>query len=213
MVQLNTKDLLVQSLAIDSLTSSLRSWTVDEYYQMAKTGILHPDEKVELIAGQILRNMTPQGSFHAAAITRTNRLLNQPAQPRFLVRSRSAATRSQLPIQLDNRSEPEPDVALVKSDRLDYDDRHPKAEDVYLIIEIADSTLKTDLTLKKQVYAEANIADYWVLDLTKRQLYVYRQPTEKGYQQEQIVSEQDNISPLAFPDLQLKVEEMLRPLH
>ena len=56
MVQLNTKDLLVKSLAIDSLTSSLRSWTVDEYYQMAKIGILHPDEKVELIAGQILSN-------------------------------------------------------------------------------------------------------------------------------------------------------------
>lgn len=206
MVQLNTKDLLVKSLAIDSLTSSLRSWTVDEYYQMAKTGILHPDEKVELIAGQILRNMTPQGSFHAAAITRTNRLLNQPAQPRFLVRS-------QLPIHLDNRSEPEPDVALVKRDRLDYDDRHPKAEDVYLIIEIADSTLKTDLTLKKQIYAEANIADYWVLDLTKRQLYVYRQPTSEGYQQEQILSEQDNISPLFFSDLQFKIGEMLRPLH
>jgi Uma2 family endonuclease len=206
MVQLNTKDLLVKSLAIDSLTSSLRSWTVDEYYQMAKIGILHPDEKVELIAGQIIRNMTPQGSFHAAAITRTNRLFNQPTQPRFLVRS-------QLPIQLDNRSEPEPDIALVKSDRLDYDDRHPKAEEVYLIIEIADSTLKTDLTLKKQVYAEANIADYWILDLAKRQLYVYRQPTEDGYQQEQILSEQDNISPLAFSDLQLKVGEMLRPLH
>jgi Uma2 family endonuclease len=206
MVQLNTKDLLVKSLAIDSLTSSLRSWTVDEYYQMARTGILHPDEKVELIAGQILRNMTPQGSFHAAAITRTNRLLNQPTQPRFLVRS-------QLPIHLDNRSEPEPDVALVKRDRLDYDDRHPKAEDVYLIIEIADSTLKTDLTLKKQIYAEANIADYWVLDLTKRQLYVYRQPTSEGYQQEQILSEQDNISPLFFSDLQFKIGEMLRPLH
>lgn len=206
MVQLNTKDLLVQALTLDSSPSLLRLWTVDEYYQMAKTGILHPDEKVELIAGQIIRNMTPQGSFHAAAITRTNRLLNQPAQPQFLVRS-------QLPIQLDNRSEPEPDIALVKSDRLDYDDRHPKAEDVYLIIEIADSTLKTDLTLKKQVYAEANIVDYWILDLTKRQLYIYRQPTEKGYQQEQILSEQDNISPLAFPDLQLKVGEMLRPLH
>jgi Uma2 family endonuclease len=208
MSELNTKDLLVQALTLDSSPSPslLRLWTVDEYYQMAKIGILQPDEKVELIAGQIIRNMTPQGSFHAAAITRTNRLFNQPTQPRFLVRS-------QLPIQLDNRSEPEPDIALVKSDRLDYDDRHPKAEEVYLIIEIADSTLKTDLTLKNKVYAEANIADYWVLDLTKRQLYVYRQPTEEGYQKEQIVSEQDNISPLAFPNLQLKVGEMLRPLH
>ncbi|UXE63490.1 MAG: Uma2 family endonuclease [Woronichinia naegeliana WA131] len=203
MGQLNTKDLLVQ--VMDSSSFLLRPWTVDEYYQMAKTGILQPDEKVELIAGQIIRNMTPQGSFHAAAITRTNRLLNQPVQPRFLVRS-------QLPIQLDNRSEPEPDLALVKSDPLDYDDRHPKAEDVYLIIEIADSTLKTDLTLKKQVYAEAKIPDYWVLDLAKRQLYVYRQPTEEGYQQEQILSERQSIAPLFFPDFQVKVGEMLKPM-
>jgi|688.fasta_scaffold09862_7 Uma2 family endonuclease len=203
MGQLNTKDLLVQ--VMDSSSFLLRPWTVDEYYQMAKTGILQPDEKVELIAGQIIRNMTPQGSFHAAAITRTNRLLNQPVQPRFLVRS-------QLPIQLDNRSEPEPDLALVKSDPLDYDDRHPKAEDVYLIIEIADSTLKTDLTLKKQVYAEAKIPDYWVLDLAKRQLYVYRQPTEEGYQQEQILSEWQSIAPLFFPDFQVKVGEMLKPM-
>lgn len=204
MGQLNTKDLLVQ--VMDSSSFLLRPWTVDEYYQMAKTGILQPDEKVELIAGQIIRNMTPQGSFHAAAITRTNRLLNQPVQPRFLVRS-------QLPIQLDNRSEPEPDLALVKSDPLDYDDRHPKAEDVYLIIEIADSTLKTDLTLKKQVYAEAKIPDYWVWDLIKRQLYVYRQPTEEGYQQEQILSERQSIAPLFFPDFQVKIREMLRPIR
>jgi len=204
MGQLNTKDLLVQ--VMDSSSFLLRPWTVDEYYQMAKTGILQPDEKVELIAGQIIRNMTPQGSFHAAAITRTNRLLNQPVQPRFLVRS-------QLPIQLDNRSEPEPDLALVKSDPLDYDDRHPKAEDVYLIIEIADSTLKTDLTLKKQVYTEAKIPDYWVLDLAKRQLYVYRQPTEEGYQQEQILSERQSIAPLFFPDFQVKIREMLRPIR
>ena len=204
MGQLNTKDLLVQ--VMDSSSFLLRPWTVDEYYQMAKTGILQPDEKVELIAGQIIRNMTPQGSFHAAAITRTNRLLNQPVQPRFLVRS-------QLPIQLDNRSEPEPDLALVKSDPLDYDDRHPKAEDVYLIIEIADSTLKTDLTLKKQVYTEAKIPDYWVLDLAKRQLYVYRQPTEGGYQEEQILSERQSIAPLFFPDFQVKIREMLRPIR
>jgi len=206
MGQLNTKDLFVQPVAMDSSPFLLRLWTVDEYYQMAKTGILQPDEKVELIAGQIIRNMTPQGSFHAAAIRRTDRLLSQSLGEQVLVQK-------QLPIQLDNRSEPEPDIALVKSDRLDYDDRHPKAEDVYLIIEIADSTLKTDLTLKKQVYAEANIADYWVLDLTKRQLYVYRQPTSEGYQQEQILSEQENISPLSFPDLQFKVGEMLRPIH
>lgn len=191
--------------SLETLPSLLRPWTVAEYYQMAKTGILQPDEKVELIAGQIIRNMAPQGSHHAAAITRTNRLFNQSLPPALLVRS-------QLPIHFDNHSEPEPDVALVKSDRLDYDDRHPRSDEVYLIIEISEATLRVDLTLKKQVYAQANIADYWVLDLTKRQLYVYRQPTNEGYQEEQILSEQHTIAPLSFPDLQFKVGEMLRPI-
>ncbi len=195
----------LSAASLETLPSLLRPWTVAEYYQMARTGILQPDEKVELIAGQIIRNMAPQGSHHAAALRRTDRLLSRAVDEQVTVQK-------QLPIHLDNHSEPEPDVALVKSDRLDYDDRHPRADEVYLIIEISDATLRADLTLKKQVYAQANIPDYWVLDLGKRQLYVYRQPTNEGYQEEQILSEQEVISPLAFPNLQFQVGEMLRPM-
>ena len=184
--------------------TALRPWTVAEYYQMAKTGILQPQENVELVAGQIIRTMTPQGSPHAAAITRTNRVLSRSPSPDYLIRV-------QLPIHLDDFSEPEPDLALVKYDPFDYDDRHPRADEVYLIIEIADSTLKTDLTLKKQVYAQAGIKDYWVLDLAQSQLHVFRQPTGSGYQSAKILPPSETVRPLCLPTLSLKVATLLRP--
>jgi Uma2 family endonuclease len=184
--------------------SLLRPWTIHDYEQMLKSGILQPDESVELITGQIIRKMSPQGSPHAAAITRANRLFYQPAPDVFTIRI-------QLPLSLDEFSQPEPDIALVKTDRLDYEERHPCADEVYLIIEIADSTLRSDLNLKKQVYAAAGIPDYWVLDLSHRQLYVYRQPTATGYQQEQILEETAQIAPLAFPEKLLPVASMLKP--
>lgn len=182
----------------------LRLLTVEEYHRMAEVGILHPDEKVELIAGQIIRKMSPQGSPHAAAITRTNRLFGRALGDNVLVRL-------QLPVILNDFSEPEPNVAVVKADPLDYDDHHPTAEDVYLIVEIADRTLKSDLTVKQKDYARSGIKDYWVLDVNNRRLYVYRQPTEEGYQQEMILGEDDSIAFMQFSDCVILVADMLRP--
>ncbi len=136
---------------------------------MAVVGILRLDEKVELIAGQILSKMSPQGSLHAAAIRR--------AYPLFSQCLKQVLVQKQLPVILNNFSEPEPDIAVVKAEPLDYDDCHPTAEDVYLIVEIADSTLNSDLEVKAKEYARSGIEDYWVLDVNHRQLYVYRQLT------------------------------------
>ncbi|BAQ60003.1 Predicted dioxygenase [Geminocystis sp. NIES-3708] len=183
---------------------SLRLLTIREYNLMAEVGILTHDEKVELINGQII-TMSPQGSFHAAAITRTNRLLNNQLN-KILIRL-------QLPIIVNDFSEPEPDIAIVKYDPFDYDDRHPLATEVYLIIEIADTTLKTDLEIKRQLYASANIPEYWVLDLKQRQLYVYRESNSQDYQTTIILSDQESIIPLNFPETEIKVSEMLRPLN
>lgn len=188
--------------------SLLRPWTIHDYEQMLKSGILQPDESVELITGQIIRKMSPQGSPHAAAIRRTDRLFNQFIRQ---FNHQTVMVQQQLPITLSEFSQPEPDIALVKTDRLDYEERHPRADEVYLIIKIADSTLRSDLNLKKQVYAAAGIPDYWVLDLSHRQLYVYRQPTATGYQQEQILEETAQIAPLAFPEKLLPVASMLKP--
>ena len=185
-------------------TAALRLWTVKDYHCMVDAGILQPDESVELIAGQILRKMSPQNSRHSAAITRTDRLLRQRLGGQVLVRL-------QLPIELHNYSEPEPDLAIVQPDPLDYDDRHPTATNVYLIIEVSDSTLTRDLDLKAKDYAASGIKDYWVLDVNKRQLHVFRHPTAAGYQSEQIFSAAQFVVPLRFPDCRIGVAEMLRP--
>lgn len=184
----------------------LRLWTVEEYHRMAQVGILLPDERVELIAGQIIHKISPQGSPHAAAITRTDRLLGRRLGEQVLIRRRL-----QLPIQLHDYSEPEPDVAVVKPNPLDYDDYHPTTSEVSLIIEVADTTLKSDCEIKAQDYAQSGIADYWVLDIKKRQLHVFREPTENGYQSEAILEENENFSPLQFPNCIISVFELLRP--
>ena len=188
--------------AINS-TLPLRLLTVEEYHRMMKVGILHPDEQVELVAGQIIRKISPQGTARAAAIRRVDRLLSSLLSERGLVQK-------QLPVILNNFSEPEPDIAVVKVDPFDYDDHHPTAKDIYLIIEIADSTLKNDIQVKGKDYARSGVEDYWVLDVKGRQLYVYRNPTQSGYQQETILRENDEISPLQFPDRTIRVVELLR---
>lgn len=182
----------------------LRLWTVEEYHRMAEMGILAPEEGVELIAGQIVRKMSPQGTPHATAITLTRLLLEDELGKQVLVRT-------QLPVTLSDRSEPEPDVAVVIPDALRYLDHHPFPSEIYLIIEVADTTLRVDCGLKARDYAQSEIKDYWVLDLNKRQLRVFREPTQEGYQSQVILGEEATISPLQFPGLSLLVAQMLPP--
>ena len=183
--------------------TSLRLWTVAEYHRMVETGILAPDEPVELVAGQVIR-MSPQKSLHATAVTLTRLLLEDSLGKQVLVRS-------QLPVILSDRSEPEPDVAVVMADVLRYLDHHPTPSEIYLIIEIADTTVKTDCNLKAKVYAQSGVKDYWVLDLNQRQLHIFREPSQSGYLQKDLLEEADRISPLHL-DLSIQVRDMLPPL-
>lgn len=91
-----------------------------------------------------------------------------------------------------------------------YEEHHPTPSEVYLLIEVADSTLKRDRELKAPAYAQSGIQDYWILDVNQRQLYVFRSPTATGYANEFVLSESDVISPLTFLDCQIAVVEMLR---
>ncbi len=183
----------------------LRLWTVTEYHRMGELGILLPQESVELIAGQIIKKMSPQGTPHATAIRLLMHLFDRLLGNRVLIQT-------QLPITLNNYSEPEPDIALVIPDILRYLKHHPTPTEIYLIIEIADTTLKTDSELKALEYAKAGIKDYLVLDLNNRKLRVFRTPTPQGYQEKIILNETDSISPLEFPDITLLVKEMLPPI-
>ncbi|MBW4507850.1 MAG: Uma2 family endonuclease [Scytonematopsis contorta HA4267-MV1] len=185
-------------------TFNLRLWTVEEYHRMAETGILDFSERVELLEGKIIW-MSAKGTAHRSAVGRTDRLLQS-------LLSNTAWVSIQDPITLNNRSEPEPDIAVVQIDPLDYADHHPTPNEVYLIIEVADSSLKFDCETKCKAYAQAGIFDYWVLDVLNRELYVFREPNKDGYQSKVILREDKTISPLQFPNIQIQVLEMLPPV-
>ncbi|XHR84809.1 MAG: Uma2 family endonuclease [Gloeotrichia echinulata GP01] len=185
-------------------TLKLRLWTVDEYHRMAEAGIFGGDERVELLAGKIIW-MSAKGTAHRSAVARTDRLLQNSLRNLALICVQD-------PVKLNERSEPEPDIAVVKVDPLDYADHHPTPGEIYLIIEVADSSLKVDCETKAKAYSQAGIRDYWVLDVVNRQLHIFREPTEDGYQNEMILGENGTISPLQFPDLQIAIFDML-PLN
>jgi Uma2 family endonuclease len=184
-------------------TLQLRLWTVEEYHKMADAGIFEPGERVELLEGKIIW-MAAKGTAHRSAVGRTDYLLKNCLVNRAWVAIQD-------PVTLNQRSEPEPDIAVVKIDPLDYADHHPTPSEIYLIIEVANTSLKLDTETKALAYSQAGIKDYWVLDVVTRELLIFRNPTEEGYQNKLILAENQIVSPLDFPDLQILVLDMLPP--
>lgn len=185
-----------------TIATELRSLSVQDYHRMVEVGILATDERVELIEGQ-LYTMAAKGTAHSAAVTRIDRVLSQRLAGQVLLRFQN-------PVQLSNFSEPEPDVAIAHIDPLDYEEHHPTPEDIFWLIEVADSTLRRDRDLKVPLYGRSGIREYWILDVQERCLYVFREPRQDGYDSEQKLSEHDTIAPLAFPDCLIHVAEFLR---
>ena len=187
------------------LSANLKYWTVQEYHLMSDLGILDPTERTELIAGQIVL-MTAKGTPHVITL----QLLATNIQAQL---GKSALIRTQDPIRLDNFSEPEPDLAIVKGTILDYAEHHPVPEDIYLVIEVADSTLKQDCEVKDKLYARSHIAEYWVVDIQNRQVRIFRDPTPTGYGSQLILTETHSVSPLAFPEIALSIASILPPVR
>jgi Uma2 family endonuclease len=149
-------------------------FTVNDYYKMAEVGILDWEDRVELIHGEILK-MSPINSPHAKIVARLTRILNAMLGERALVRG-------QCPIQIDEYSEPEPDLSIVAFQIDEYEDQHPRPEEVYLLIEASDTTLQRDRKLKLPMYAEAAIPEVWILDMKNQIVEVYTNPENGKYQ-------------------------------
>ena len=177
----------------------LRLISTAEYHRMAEVGILGADERVELIAGQIIQKM-PKGPVHSALCKRIEKLLEHRLTNQVLVRLQD-------PIRLNLYSEPEPDLAVVCPSPNFYADGHPVPDDVYLIIEIADTSVERDLSSKANLYASAGIAEYWVLNIVLQQLHVFRSPQGNGYQSQLILKGDQGVALLAFPDCFVSVLE------
>lgn len=166
---------------------------------MIEAGVFHPEARLELIDGEII-NMTPQGSFHATAVQLTADLLRTAFSSGFVVRT-------QLPLALDDNSEPEPDIAVVSGSATDYRDAHPSR--AALIIEVADSTLSFDRQQKKKLYARNGIPEYWIINLVEQQLEIHRDPEEKDYNENITLQKGQSIAPLSAPDNTISVTDIL----
>lgn len=176
-------------------------FTVDDYYKMAENGVLTEDSRVELIEGEIV-DMPPIGPGHSASVDRGGDRLRA-------ILGRRAAIRTQQPLRLGLRSEPQPDLAVVRRRDDFYTSAHPTPADVLLVVEVADTSLAYDRETKGPLYARHGIGEYWILNLPDRQLEVYREPAGDGYAVVQILKPGDVVQPVAFPGVTVAVRDLL----
>lgn len=188
-MSVSTQNGVINSLAVAVPTEPVWRFSVEQYHQMIRLGILTSDDPVELLEGWIIYKM-PKNLPHRAATKLTRNALEKIVPGGWYVDT-------QEPITLHD-SEPEPDVVVVRGNTLDYLDRHPGALDLALVVEIADSTLERDRTLKKRLYARAGISVYWIINLVEKQIEVYTEPInlpeEPTYQQRKDYSILDEIA-------------------
>jgi Uma2 family endonuclease len=177
-----------------------RYFNVDEYYRMARAGVLKPDDRVELIEGEIIK-MSPIGSPHAACVSRLNDLLRS-------LEKRKAMVRIQNPIRLNEFSEPVPDIVLLKSRRDYYSARHPIPSDVFLIMEVADTSLLSDRKVKVPLYARALIQEVWLVNLPKKIVEVYYEPAGGTYRRSRKHHRGEAVVAESIPGLELKVNDI-----
>ena len=182
-------------------TTILAKWTVERYHQAVEAGVMD-DWKVELLNGVIVQ-ISPEGPLHYGKIDAVDRYL------RKLLDEDTAWVRVGHPVTLAT-SEPEPDIAIVKPDPDEYFIRHPSLDDILLIIEFSDSSLTKDTCGEKyKSYAAEGIQDYWVVNLKKRVLQVYRAPQDGEYPVQKELTE-GAICPLALPDMNINIARILR---
>lgn len=180
-----------------------RLFTVEEYHQMAEAGILTEDDHVELLDGEIIK-MTAKGTRHASSVSRITTLLYRQVGDNVIVRVQD-------PVQLGAHSEPEPDIALVRWRDDFYMDRHPRAGEVFLIIEVADSSIGTDRTTKLRLYAQAGVTEVWIVNLTNGTVEVYAQPQDGEYGISRTASRDDTLTLASVPEIRVRVADMVTP--
>jgi Uma2 family endonuclease len=178
-----------------------RLFTVDEYHRMAQAGILSEDDRIELIEGEIVW-MSPIGSRHARCVRLLNRILSKGVGDRAIVDVQN-------PIRLGERSEPQPDVALLKPRPDFYAGLHPGPDDVLLLVEVMEHSAAYDREVKVPLYARFGIPEVWLVDLEEEVVEVYQAPSPQGYQRAARFGRGDRLAPQAFPDLVLMVDEIL----
>jgi Uma2 family endonuclease len=183
------------------IETTRKRFTVDDYYRMAEAGILKPTDRVELIEGEIVE-MSPIGDRHAMAVNRANMLFARGLGDRVVVSVQNA-------VRVNRYNEPQPDVVLIRARENFFGTQHPRPEDVVLLIEVSDTTLRFDRNVKLPIYARNGISEVWIFDLNNDVIHLYREPKAGTYSVTQTLGRNESISTQAFPDFLIKVGDLL----
>ena len=177
-------------------------FTTEGYHRLVDVGVLGAEERTELLNGKVFYK-TPINSRHAGCVNRLVRLISRLVE--------SVLVAPQNPVRLSDNSEPEPDVAVLRSRGDDYSDSHPRPQDVLLLIEVADSSLAVDRAVKAPLYAAAGIPELWIVDLAGEALEVYQDPDPAGYRRYRRHVRGETVISSTLPALSLTVDEILGP--
>lgn len=183
------------------MTVSTYQWTVDRYHQAIAAGVF-ADQPVELLKGDLII-VPPERELHAYYNTEAADYLRLLLGDRVKIRDAK-------PITLPNDSEPAPDIAIVKPLGAAYLEHHPYPDDIFWLIEFSNATLSKDLSEQKDVYAEAGIREYWVVNLKEFELNVFRE-LENGCYATVFILTAGTVSPLDFPEVQIQVRRLMTP--
>lgn len=175
-----------------------RRFTADEFERMVEAAIFSEDERLELIDGEIVE-MAPIGHRHAACLANLNKRLVLGVHDRALVWVTG-------PARLAIDSVPEPDLALLRP--RSYRAASPRPDDVLLIVEVAESSLRYDSTRKLRLYARARIPEYWIVGVDGEWIEVCRSPEGDGYRERSRAAHDETIAPVAFPDVTIRVDDV-----
>ncbi len=182
----------------------LYEMTVEKYHQLIEAGIFSKSDKVELIEGRIVERF-PKVALHATAMRRITRCM-------FRHFDEKAVIWIQDPILLNDKSEPEPDLVLAQLPDVRYMLHHPKPEDIYLVLEVSDSTIAYDRKELAPWMAQNGVLQFCLLNIRGRELEDYREPGVDGYRAKRTYSEEESFSLTAFPDILIKVSDLLPPV-
>jgi len=174
--------------------------TVAQYHRMGETGVLPPDARVELIEGEVV-DMAPIGTRHGGTVKWLNRTLSEAVGQRAIVAVQD-------PLRLGDRSEPQPDLMLLKPRADSYRAAHPTAADVLLLIEVSDTTARYDREIKLVLYARHGVAEVWIVDLDHGQLSVHRHPADGGYGESSATAQPGVLTALALPGVAIDLTRL-----
>lgn len=177
-------------------------WTGDDLIRLGEAGLLPADGRFELLDGEIYQ-LRPPGPLHSVLVGGIRELLAT------LARLRESHVREEKPIRLNAHYDPQPDVSIVRGQKRNYRTRFPEPGDVWLVVEVCDSSLDHDLEFKVPAYAEAGIAECWLVNVPEQQVQVYREPSAEGYRLRRIYCTGEAIEPLAFPGSPIAVADLL----